>query len=451
MGTALSTQAHGMEAYQESFERLDNAFSGNGKGWLRPLREEAFRRFLELGFPTNRDEDWKFTNVSPLAQTPFIPPPEGRANVTLADIEPFIFPGLNGSRVVFVNGRYSPELSFLRALPNGVTFANIARALTTERTSLESHLGRYADYRNDAFSALNTAFLEDGAFVHLSRGAVLSEPIHLLHVTVPNGAASVVYPRNLIVAENGSQGILIEDHVSLGDAPLFSNGVTEIVAGQDSVVTYYRFEREGMQAFHVSTLRVQQGRNSSAALHSVLLGGGLVRSNIHPVLAGEGSDCLINGLFMGTGRQHLDNFMKVEHASPHGNSRQFFNGILDGRSRGVFHGRIIVHPNAQKTDAKQTNRNLLLSEEAQIDTKPQLEIHADDVKCTHGATIGQFDEESIFYLRSRGIDEDAARALLLFFFAGERLQLMKVEPVRKHLEALVTQWLLQTRCPEEPR
>lgn len=437
-----------MEAYLGSFERSDRAFAGNGKGWLRPLRQEAFGRFVDLGFPTNRDEDWKFTNVFPIAQTPFNPAQEGQANVAPADLEPFHFPGLATTRLVFVNGKYSPELSTLRALPGGVKIANIAQALTRERALLEPYLGKYVDISKEAFSALNTAFLEDGAFVHIPRGAVLREPVHLLYVAVPNGAPTVVHPRNLILIEDEGQGTVIEDHVSLWSGVYFSNGVTEIVAGQNSVASYYQIERQDRQAFHVSTLRVEQARQSSTALHSVLLGGGLVRSNIHPVLTGEGSDCLINGLFMGTGRQHLDNFMKVEHIGPHGTSRQAFNGILDEKSRGVFHGRIIVHPNAQKTDSKQTNRNLLLSADALIDTKPQLEIHADDVKCTHGATIGQFDEESIFYLRSRGIAEKEARALLLYAFAGERLLMMKVEPVRKHLEALVNRWIPQTKPME---
>ena len=216
----------------------------------------------------------------------------------------------------------------------------------------------------------------------------------------------MTHPRNLIVAEENSQATVIEDYVSLGDERRrFSNTVTELVAGDNSVVSHYMIERENLQAFNVSTLRIQQGRGANVSSHSVLLGGALVRNNVHPVLAGEGGECLINGLFIGHGRQHLDNYMLVEHASPHCGSRQFYNGILDGHAHGVFHGRIIVHKDAQKTDAKQTNRNLLLSDDAQIDTKPQLEIYADDVKCTHGATIGQIEENALFYLRSRGIDE----------------------------------------------
>jgi Fe-S cluster assembly protein SufD len=246
------------------------------------------------------------------------------------------------------------------------------------------------------------------------------------------------HPRNLIVAEHGSQLTVVEDHVSsAAGTPVFSNAATELVAADDAVVSHYRIERESPEAFHVSTLRIQQGRNANVALHSLLIGGGLVRNNVHPVLAGEGGECLINGLFIGARSQHLDNYMLVEHASPHCGSRQFYNGILNEQAHGVFHGRIVVHKNAQKTDAKQTNRNLLLSDDAQIDTKPQLEIFADDVKCTHGATIGQIEDQALFYLRTRGIAEAAARQLLLLAFASECTGRMKEDAVRAFVQRLV--------------
>jgi Fe-S cluster assembly protein SufD len=248
----------------------------------------------------------------------------------------------------------------------------------------------------------------------------------------------VNHPRNLIIAEENSQATFIEDYISLGRGEkALCNTVTELVAGDHSVISHYMIEREHEHAFNVSTLRIQQGRGADVASHSVLVGGAIVRNNVHPVLAGEGGECLINGLFVGSGRQHLDNYMLVEHASPHCGSRQFYNGILDGHAHGVFHGRIIVHKDAQKTDAKQTNRNLLLSDTAQIDTKPQLEIYADDVKCTHGATIGQIEENALFYLRSRGIDEASARRLLLMAFASECLDRMKEGPARTHVESLI--------------
>jgi len=436
--------------YVESFDQLDTHAAANGQAWLRPIRRAAIARFSELGFPTTKDEDWRFTSVAPIAQTAFARPVDDQAKPAPHELEPFVFSGLDCHRLVFVNGRYSPRLSSLGE-PPGVKVGSLARAITAERGLLERHLGQYAGFHEDAFCALNTAFLEDGAFVYLPRGTVLEVPIHLLYVSTETAEPIITHPRNLVVAEEDCQATVVEDYVSLGDGVAFSNAVTELVVGPNGVLSHYLIERESVQAFNVSTLRIQQGRSSSVASHSVLLGGALVRNNVHPVMAGEGCDCLINGLYMATGRQHMDNYMKVEHASAHCGSRQFYHGILDGQSRAVFHGRIIVHKDAQKTDAKQTNRNLLLSEDAQIDTKPQLEIYADDVKCTHGATIGQINPEAIFYLRSRGMAKEAARALLLFAFAEECLQRMKIEPIRKYLEGLVAKWLPQGMLLEDSR
>jgi len=252
--------------------------------------------------------------------------------------------------------------------------------------------------------------------------------------------------RNLLIAERDTQADIVEEHVSLGDGKFFLNVATELVAEENSVISHNLMENENRKSFHISTLQIEQDRNSNVSSHSVLIGGALVRNNVHPVLAGEGGLCLINGLFFGDGSQHLDNYMLVDHASPHCASHQFYNGILSGTSHGVFHGRIIVRKDAQKTDAKQTNRNLLLSDSAQIDTKPQLEIYADDVKCTHGATIGQLDENALYYLRSRGVDEHSARELLMFAFAGECTGRIRSLPVREHVEQLVRQSL-----PEEPQ
>jgi Fe-S cluster assembly protein SufD len=309
--------------------------------------------------------------------------------------------------------------------------------------TIEPHLGRYLDICRDAFAALNTAFTEDGAYVHVRRGTLVEEPIYLLFVSTGDDTPSMNHPRNLVVAEEDSQATFVEEYVSLDGGAMFCNTVTELVAGDHTVLSHYMIEREHKQAFNISTLRIQQGRSANVVSHSVLLGGALVRNNVHPELAGEGGECLINGLFIGNGHQHLDNYMLVEHASPRCGSRQFYNGILDGHAHGVFHGRIIVHKDAQKTDAKQTNRNLLLSDDAQIDTKPQLEIYADDVRCTHGATIGQIEGDALFYLRSCGIDEVSARKLLLFAFASECLDRMKQGPVRKHVEGLINRCLFQ--------
>ncbi|HEX4007122.1 MAG TPA: Fe-S cluster assembly protein SufD [Acidobacteriaceae bacterium] len=428
-----------LESWLENFTEAQNDAPGRALPWLKKLREDAFARFCETGFPTTRDEDWRFTNVAGIARTAFRP---ALANLANADLPPLIVDG-GAATLVFVNGRWDAELSSVADLPKGVTVASLREQIAQHPATVEPHLGRYADTQRDPFVALNTAFIGDGAYVHVARGVVVERPVFLLYLSTHEDAPTVTHPRNLIVAENESQVAVVEDYVSVGgESVAFSNAVTELVAGENTHAQHFLIEREHMKAFNVSTLRIQQGRSANVASHSLLLGGGLVRNNVHPVLAGEGGECLINGLFLGTGRQHLDNFMHVEHAAPHCGSRQFYNGILDGQAHGVFHGRIVVHKVAQKTDAKQTNRNLLLSDDAQIDTKPQLEIYADDVKCTHGATIGQIEENALFYLRSRGITEDEARKLLLMAFAEECVDRIHAGAARDHVERLIREHLL---------
>ncbi len=428
-----------LETYLDTFSEFQKTAPGRDLGWLRKLREDAFARFCEAGFPTTHDEDWRFTNLSAIAKTPF-QLVANAGELSKSDLDAWLLPGA-ACQFVFVDGHFSRKLSSLSDLTTGVRVNSLAEEITANPAWLESHLGRYLNTQRDAFAALNTAFLGDGAFIHIRKGVVLEQPIHLLFVSTASDQPVMTHPRNLIVAEEQSQIAIVEDYVSLGSTVAFCNTATELIAAESAVVSHYMIEREHTQTFNVSTLRIQQGRSANVATHSVLLGGGLVRNNVHPVLAGEGAECLINGLFIGNGRQHLDNYMLVEHASPHCDSRQFYNGILDGRAHGVFHGRIIVHKDAQKTDAKQTNRNLLLSDDAQIDTKPQLEIYADDVKCTHGATIGQIEENALFYLRSRGIDERSARKLLLLAFANECLDRMKEESVKSYLEGLINRHL----------
>ena len=406
--------------------------------WLAKLREDAFAQFAETGFPTTSIEDWRFTNVAPIAKTEFqLAHLQDEELLTVrAQIESYRIRGA-ACRMVFVNGRFVWELSSVASLPDGVFAAGLAAQLAENPQRLEPHLGRYLNTKRDPFCALNTAFLEDGAFVEIRRGTALEAPIHVLFVSVDGGSPRMNHPRNLVVAEEGSEVAVIEEFVSLGNTPVLCNAATELVAGEGAVVSHYRIQQENPALFQISTLRMQQAKSANVSSHSLLLGGRIVRNNVHPVLAGEGGECLINGLFLGRDREHLDNYMLVEHASPHCESRQFYHGILDDQSHGVFHGRIIVHKDAQKTDAKQTNRNLLLSDDAQIDTKPQLEIFADDVKCTHGATIGQIEENALFYLRARGIDEVSARRLLLGAFANECLDRMKEGPARAHLADLI--------------
>ena len=447
---AMASAAVNLGTYLGAYGELAAERQQRDPVWLRQLREDAWQRFYAKGFPSTHDEDWRFTNLAALAKTPFQRAVKGSVAVAADQIEKFRVPGA-GCQLVFINGHFAANLSDLSNLPKGLEICSLLGAIDCGMIGaapegcapegIEQHLGRYADVRRDAFSALNTALWEDGAYLRIHRGAVIEQPIHLLYVSAGAGAAIMTHPRTLIVAEPTSHAALIEDYVSIGDEAAFSNSVTELVAGQDAVVSHFLVERENLAAFNVSTLRLELARGTNVSSHSILLGGGLVRNNVHPVLAGEGAECLINGLFVGAGRQHLDNYMLVEHAQPQCSSRQFYNGILDDHARGVFHGRIVVHKDAQKTDAKQTNRNLLLSNDARIDTKPQLEIYADDVKCTHGATIGQIEEEQLFYLRSRGIDETSARNFLLYAFAAECLDRMQDSPAREFVAELIRERL----------
>jgi Fe-S cluster assembly protein SufD len=444
----MATQLEQLESWLENFTEFLKSGPGAELPWLRRLREDAFAYFCRTGFPTTKDEDWRFTNVQSIARTSFRP--ASAAELKEADVAPFRAEGA-AAQLVFVNGRLAAGLSRMTGLPKGVTVASLGEQIEQHPETLQKHLGHYADIARDPFCALNTAFVGEGAYVHVARGVVLEAPIALLYLSTKEDAPAMTHPRNLIVAEDASQVAVIEDYASVGgESVVLSNAVTELVAGESAVAQHYLIEREHLRAFNVQTLRMQQGRSANVASHSLLLGGGLVRNNVHPVLAGEGGECLINGLFLGTGKQHLDNYMHVEHAAPHCGSRQFYNGILDGQAHGVFHGRIVVHKAAQKTDAKQTNRNLLLTDEAQIDTKPQLEIYADDVKCTHGATIGQIEENALFYLQSRGISEAEARKLLLMAFAEECVERMHSQAARKHVEGLIRAHLLFTEsAPRE--
>ena len=440
MRTNANAATELLNHYQEAFAQID-AHAGRDPKWLRDLRRSSFARFYEVGFPTTHDEDWRFTNVSPISQTPFrTSRDDGSSRVTTQHVTQF--PMQNAAcHLVFINARLRGNLSSFDMPPHGVKVSSVAEEVRRGGIELEQHLGRYLDQQRDSFAALNTAFLEDGAYVHIERGVVLDRPIHLVFISLPGSEPTMIQPRNLILADEASQAEIVEEYVSLGGGKAFCNAVTELVAGESSIVSHCMIEREHTDAFNISTLRIQQGRSSRVGSHSLLLGGALVRNNVHAMIEGEGAECLINGLFLGTDRQHMDNYMLVEHAMPHGASRQFYNGILNQHAHGVFHGRIIVHKNAQRTDAKQTNRNLLLSDDAQIDTKPQLEIHADDVKCTHGATIGQLQEDALFYLQSRGLDEGSARKLLLLAFAGECLERVENTATRAHAENLIKNWM----------
>ena len=416
------------------------AFAANGASgapaWLKELRAGGIARFGALGFPTTKQEAWRFTSVAALQETPFELAHPALRTPHLAEIEPFLLG--NGPRLVFVNGLLARSLS--TPLLDGVRLDGLARTLVDAPDLVRQHLSKYAAFADRPFAALNTAFVHDGAFVHVPARTVFEQPIQLLFLAVPSGNAPLIsHPRNLIVVEREARASVVETYVALaeGGGTYWTNAVTEVVAGDGARVDCYRIQRESDRAYHVAVTDVHQGRDSIANVHAVSFGGALARHDLRGTLAGPGGYLILNGLYALTGDQHADHHTAIDHAAPHCESHEYFNGVLDDRSRGVFNGRIIVRPGAQKTDSKQTNNNLLLSRDAHADSQPQLEIYADDVKCTHGSTVGPLDPKALFYLESRGIGEDEARRLMTYGFAAEILNRMDIAPLREQLDRIV--------------
>jgi Fe-S cluster assembly protein SufD len=437
-----------IERYLSNFEALEKSLNGESSSDIHTIRKLAMKTFSMLGFPTTRNEEWKYTDVSALAKIAFRPSIISQAiNLLKNDIEPFTFGNLNAHRLVFVNGYFSPALSSVGIMQQGVELGSLAVAIRSNNTNVKTHLTQYADYESNAFTALSTAFVQDGGFVVVPNGIAVEIPIHLLFISTNQPSEFVAHPRNLILVGKNSQAAIIESHVSMAKNIYFTNTVSEIVLGENANLEYDKLLLENDRAFHIGTTRVELERSSNFISNAIMLGGSLVRNNVVAVLNGEGAECTLNGLYLGTGTQHIDNHTVIDHAKPNCPSHELYKGILSGKSRGVFNGKIKVRKDAQKTDAKQTNKNLILSDEASIDTKPQLEIYANDVKCTHGATIGQLEDEQIFYLRSRGVDFDSARDMLIFAFASDVTDRIKIEPIRRFLQELIHDRLEAERVP----
>jgi Fe-S cluster assembly protein SufD len=428
------------------------AFAANGGGsapaWVQELRAGALAHFTALGLPTTRQEEWRFTSVQAIADTAFTLPRSPRADAPNARaIRPFEVCEAGRHLLVFVNGRYSGALSSVAGLPPGVKVGSLADALKIDAELVRRHLGGYAGTAQHPFAALNTAFVHDGGFVHVPASVVMEEPIQFLYLSVPGAEPTVSHPRSLVVAERLSRVSVVETYASHGDGAYLTNAVMEIEAGDGARVDCYRIQRESEKAFHVATTATHQGRDSIVHLHAVVLGAALARHDIRVVLDGNNGLALLNGLYILEGAQHADHHTTIVHAKPHCESHEYFNGVLDERSRGVFNGRIIVREGAQKTDSKQTNNNLVLSEDARADSQPQLEIYADDVKCTHGATLGPLDDKAMFYLTSRGIPKAEARSLLTYGFGAEIIERMEIAPLRAQLDRLIRRRLLGAELP----
>jgi Fe-S cluster assembly protein SufD len=420
-----------------SFAERGRELASREPDWVRSLRRSGQERFEQLGWPTTRQEAWRVTNVAPLVRTEFAPPEAGREPSEDLPLVGAAGVDLGGPRLVFVDGRYASSLSSTGAGTDGVWASSLARALTAVPGRLRPLLDRRDPAQGQAFAALNAAYHEDGAVVLADDGADAGAPIHLVFVSTGGERPTASHPRTVIAAGRGSRLSVVETYVGPDDGVYWTNAVTDVFADDDARVDHYRVQLEGSRAFHVSNLHSHQSRESRCRLHQIDVGGRLVRHDVASVLDGEETECRLQGLYVINGEQHVDNHTVLDHARPHGSSRELYKGILAGDARAVFHGRILVRQDAQQTDARQSNQNLLLSESAMAHSRPQLEIYADDVKCTHGATVGRLDEDAVFYLRSRGIGDVEARNLMLHAFASEVLEQVGSDPLRAELERAI--------------
>jgi Fe-S cluster assembly protein SufD len=433
-------------AHLKEFENFAGAATVEGPDWLEPVRRTAADRFAHTGFPTARDEEWRFTPVTPIAQTSWRPAAGISEEITRGQIAPFIFGHEEWCTLVFVNGEYAPGLSSPGSLPAGVVATSLSDALRNGGDVLQRHFAKYARIEENPFTALNTALFRDGGFVHVLPGVDLPVAINLVFVSTPDAAGTVSHPRNLIVVERNARASVVESYVTVAPGVRYwTNPVTEVWTGPNSWVEHTRIQRESEAAYHVATTQAEVSRDSHYRSFSMAMGAALARHNLNARLADQYSEALLYGLYLTHGDQLVDNHTVLYHDHPHGHSWEVYKGILDGRSRAVFNGKVMVKREAQKTDAKQTNRNLILSDFAKVDTKPQLEIFADDVKCTHGATVGQLDEVSLFYAQSRGFPLAEARRMLTYAFAAEVIEEVALEPVRAELNRLLLERLNEGR------
>ncbi len=430
------------EAYVHRFAEAKAALAGHGLPWLAGLRERAIEQFAALGFPTRRVEEWTFTDLRALTRTTFSPAPRLANGVTGDAVARFLPADLPSHLLVFVNGHHRADLSAVGELSAGVRLCGLAEALAEAPELLEEQLCRDGALDGHAPLALNTAFMTDGAVLTLARGVALERPVHLLFLATGDEAPAVAHPRNIIVAEAASRATVIETYAAPAAGAYWTNAVTDVVIEADASVRHVKVQAESRDAFHLAVTRVRLAKGSAYNSFVASVGGRLARNEIAAVL-GEGVECRLGGVYLARGRQHLDTTTLIDHARPASFSNEHYRGVLDDSAHGVFQGKIIIRPDAQKTDAHQLNKNLLLSRTAQVDTKPELEIHADDVKCSHGAATGALDAEALFYLRSRGLDTELAQRLLIEAFVGEIIDEVETVALRAHLRRVAAAWLTQ--------
>jgi Fe-S cluster assembly protein SufD len=430
--------------YVSSFDLFEENLNGSKDTPFCATRKNAISRFAELGFPSQKDEEWKYTSVAPILRQKFNHT-AAPVNVSEEAIGDFTFDGLEDSLLVFVNGHFSPKLSTFEAKPVGVVIGSLKTLIIEHPDLLLKHLGQYASFEKESFTALNTAFTEDGACIYVPRDTIVEQPVHLLNLSVGQDAPFISHPRKLVVVGRGSELQFIESFHSLSDDLYFNNQVTEVVVEENAKVQHIKVQEESLKAFHVANSQIQQERHSVYSSVNIDLGSALTRNNLNIRLNAENCESHLFGFYHGQGTQHIDSHTFIDHAMPHCFSNELYKGILDGKANAVFSGKILVRQDAQKTNALQSNKTLLLTDEASISAKPQLEIFADDVKCTHGATIGQLDDEALFYLRARGIGQDVASALLRYAFARDIFENIGIESVRKKLDEKILRRLTGVR------
>lgn len=426
----------------EDFMKFESALNGESKSKFHEIRKDAIVTFERLGFPVKKLEEWKYTNINPILKHEF------KTNLTSAEsglsreeIKDFLFEEKNINLLVFVNGKYSEKLSVIETDNDKVYLGNFHEGKEKFGSVTEQHFSKYADYKNQSLTALNTAFAEDGAFIYARKGAEIKEPVHILYISDSRKESYLCQPRNLIVIEEGASIKIAEEYYSIGDNYSFTNAVTEIFCGANSSVERYKIQSEGENAYSVNTTNVKQGKDSRFSDTTVSWGGAITRNNLCAMFNGTNTECHFYGLYLLNGNQHVDNHTLADHAMPNCYSNELYKGIIDDKATGVFNGKIMVREDAQKTNAYQSNGNILLSSDATVYSKPQLEIFADDVKCSHGATTGQLNEDEMFYLQARGIGKEEARVLLLNAFAGDVIDSVKIDSLREKLEKTLSEKL----------
>jgi len=439
MVTEIATRQN---SFGEDFATQQDRATAGTPAWLQRLRANAWQRFEEVGFPSVKDEEWKYTNVAAIAKADFKLgglSESSSGGARPEELASLGSPETSDSQLVFVNGKLRSDLSSVSGLTQEAVVISLSEAIADERYSeiVRTNLARHADFVANGFTALNTAFISEGAFVHIPKGVVVETPIQLLFITDAAGTSAASFPRVVFVAEENSSATLIESYISTDDSAYFTNAVVEIALKEGARLEHYKVQRESQAAFHVATTQADLGPNSSYDSTTITFGAALSRHDYGVTMDHEGAECWVDGLYLVGEGQHTDTHSVIDHRKPHCTSHQLYKGILDGKSRAVFNGKVFVRHDAQKTDAMQTNKNLLLSPEARVDTKPQLEILADDVKCAHGAAVGQISEDELFYLATRGIHPDLARNLLTYGFAEEVIGKIKVESIREQLDEAV--------------